>query len=106
MLGVIGSKIDDDADDEVGDPVRGLLFGLVVVMVVLQHNFCRRYCLMDGRIEGWMELDGVGWRGDRNVAFGKSDVKTCRNSIQKVRRRTYLAKGLKYLQRYRIGDRC
>ena len=59
---MIGSKIDDD--DEVGDPVRSLLFGLVVVMVVLQHNFCRPYCLMaacawllvdrmdDGR---WME---------------------------------------------------
>ena len=59
---MIGSKIDDDADDEVGDPVRGLLFGLVVVMVVLQHNFCRRYYLMDGRIEadrGWIE----GWLG-------------------------------------------
>ena len=39
---------------------------------------------------------------NRNVAFGKSDVKTCRNSIQKVRRRTYLAKGLKDLQRYRV----
>ena len=69
---MIGSKIDDDDDDddEVGDPVRGLLFGLVVVMVVLQHNFCRPTA--DGCL--WMELDGE-WRSYGNVAFGKSDVK-------------------------------
>ena len=59
---MIGSKIDDDADDEVGDPVRGLLFGLVVVMVVLQHNFCRRYCLM-AAISCSTSRDGIGWRG-------------------------------------------
>ena len=94
---MIGSKIDDDADDEVGDPVRGLLFGLVVVMVVLQHNFCRRYCLMAAISCSTYYHGGWSWmERNRNVAFGKSDVKTCRNSIQKVRRRTYLAKGLKY----------
>ena len=64
---MIGSKIDDDADDEVGDPVvRGLLFGLVVVMVVLQHNFCRRYyCLMAAISCSLLPMgtDGVGWRG-------------------------------------------
>ena len=87
---MMGSKINDD---EVGDPVRGLLFGLVVVMVVLLQHTCRPYCC--GRLMeelAWME------RSYRNVAFGKSDVNTCRNSIQKVRRRTYLAKGLKHLR--------
>jgi len=34
------------------------------------------------------------------VAFGKSDVKTCRNSIQKVRRRTYLRKGRRFDTRW------
>ncbi len=38
---------------------------------------------------------GWRWRGTNSKAFRKLCVANCRNSIQKVRRRTYLAKGLK-----------
>jgi hypothetical protein len=42
-------------------------------------------------------VDGGDW-ATFSKAFRKSDVQVCRTSVQKVRCRTYLEKGLKYFR--------